>query len=68
MWPTTTTRSDCVVQKIANSPIYKNNTLIFVVEDDSQDGGDHVDSHRTTAFVAGAYVKNADRLHGVYHP
>ncbi len=48
-----------VVQKIANSPIYKNNTLIFIVEDDSQDGGDHIDSHRTTALVAGAYVKNA---------
>jgi DNA-binding beta-propeller fold protein YncE len=47
-----------LVQKIANSPIYKNNTLIFVVEDDSQDGGDHIDSHRTTAYVAGAYVKN----------
>ncbi len=48
-----------LVQKIANSPVYKNNTLIFVVEDDAQDGGDHVDSHRTTAYVAGAYVKNA---------
>jgi DNA-binding beta-propeller fold protein YncE len=48
-----------LVQKIANSPIYKNNTLIFIVEDDSQDGGDHIDSHRTTALVAGAYVKNA---------
>jgi DNA-binding beta-propeller fold protein YncE len=48
-----------VVQKIANSPIYKNNTLIFVVEDDAQDGGDHIDSHRTTAYIAGAYVKNA---------
>jgi len=48
-----------VVQKIANSPIYKNNTLIFIVEDDSQDGGDHMDSHRTTAFIVGAYVKNA---------
>jgi DNA-binding beta-propeller fold protein YncE len=47
-----------LVQKIANSPIYKNNTLIFVVEDDSQDGGDHIDSHRTTAYVAGAWVKN----------
>ena len=45
-----------LVQKIANS-MYANNTLIFVVEDDSQDGGDHVDSHRTVAFVAGAYVK-----------
>ena len=48
-----------LVEKIANSPVYKNNTLIFVVEDDAQDGGDHVDSHRTTAYVAGAYVKNA---------
>ncbi|MGD0415887.1 MAG: putative Ig domain-containing protein [Terriglobales bacterium] len=48
-----------LVQKIANSPVYKSNTLIFVVEDDAQDGGDHVDSHRTTAYVAGAYVRNA---------
>ncbi|MHB2007731.1 MAG: alkaline phosphatase family protein [Acidobacteriaceae bacterium] len=46
-----------LVQKIANSPIYKDNTLIFAVEDDAQDGGDHVDSHRTTLYVAGAYVK-----------
>jgi len=45
-----------LIQKIANS-IYANNTLIFVVEDDAQDGGDHVDSHRTVALVAGAYVK-----------
>jgi DNA-binding beta-propeller fold protein YncE len=45
-----------LVQKIANSR-YANNTLIFVVEDDAQDGGDHVDSHRSAAFVAGAYVK-----------
>ena len=45
-----------LVQKIANSP-YANNTLIFVIEDDAQDGGDHVDSHRSIAFVAGAYVK-----------
>jgi len=46
-----------LVQKIANS-IYANNTLIFVVEDDAQDGADHIDSHRTTAYIAGAYVKN----------
>ncbi|MGB8479690.1 MAG: putative Ig domain-containing protein [Acidobacteriaceae bacterium] len=45
-----------LVQKIANS-IYAQNTLIFVVEDDAQDGADHVDSHRTIAFMAGAYVK-----------
>jgi DNA-binding beta-propeller fold protein YncE len=45
-----------LVQKIASSR-YANDTLIFVIEDDSQDGGDHVDSHRSVAFVAGAYVK-----------
>jgi hypothetical protein len=45
-----------LVQKIATS-IYANNTLVFVIEDDAQDGADHVDSHRTVAFVAGAYVK-----------
>ena len=45
-----------LVQQIANSQ-YANNTLIFVVEDDAQDGGDHVDSHHSVAFVAGAFVK-----------
>ena len=45
-----------LVEKIANS-IYADNTLIFIIEDDAQDGPDHVDSHRTVAFVVGAYVK-----------
>jgi YVTN family beta-propeller protein len=45
-----------LVEKIANSQ-YADNTLIFVVEDDAQDGGDHVDSHRSTAYVIGAWVK-----------
>src|SRR5579864_2622309 len=46
-----------LVGKIANSR-YKDDTLIFVIEDDSQSGGDHVDSHRSIAFVAGPYVKH----------
>ena len=45
-----------IAEKIAHSP-YKDNTLILVIEDDSQDGGDHVDSHRSVAFVIGPYVK-----------
>jgi YVTN family beta-propeller protein len=47
-----------LVEKIANSPVYKNNTLIFIIEDDAQDGADHVDSHRSPAYVVGAYVRN----------
>jgi YVTN family beta-propeller protein len=45
-----------LVQKIARSQ-YANNTLIFVIEDDSQDGGDHVDTHRSVAFIVGRYVR-----------
>lgn len=45
-----------VIEKIANSP-FKNNTLVVIVEDDAQGGGDHVDPHRSVAFIAGPYVK-----------
>jgi len=45
-----------VVDKIAHSP-YANNTLIFVIEDDSQDGADHVSANRSIGFVVGPYVK-----------
>jgi DNA-binding beta-propeller fold protein YncE len=46
-----------VAQTIAHS-MYKYDTLIFVIEDDAQDGGDHVDAHRSTAYVVGSYVKH----------
>jgi hypothetical protein len=45
-----------LIQAVATSP-YANNTLVFVIEDDAQDGPDHVDAHRSIAFVAGPYVK-----------
>src|SRR5262249_13294231 len=35
----------------------KDNTLIFVIEDDAQNGPDHVDAHRSIAYVIGPYVK-----------
>src|SRR5262249_16018020 len=45
-----------LLQKIAGSP-YKDSTLVFVIEDDAQDGPDHVDAHRSIAFVAGPFVR-----------
>jgi DNA-binding beta-propeller fold protein YncE len=45
-----------VVDKIAHSA-YAGNTLVFVIEDDAQNGGDHVDAHRSIAFIVGPYVK-----------
>jgi hypothetical protein len=47
-----------LVQKVAASPFAKD-TLIFVIEDDAQDGPDHMDAHRSIAFVAGPYVRRA---------
>ena len=46
-----------LVQAVAQSKNYSQNTLIFVIEDDAQNGGDHVDAHRSIAFIAGPYVK-----------
>ena len=45
-----------LIEAVAKSP-YRNSTLIFVIEDDAQDGPDHVDAHRSIAFVAGPYIK-----------
>lgn len=45
-----------LVDRVAHSR-YKSDTLIFIVEDDAQDGADHVDAHRSTAYVVGPYVK-----------
>jgi YVTN family beta-propeller protein len=44
------------VDKIAHSP-YATNTLIFVIEDDPQDGADHVSGQRSVGLVVGPYVK-----------
>ena len=45
-----------LVETVANSP-YAADTLVVVTEDDCQDGPDHVDSHRATAYIVGPYVK-----------
>jgi len=46
-----------LVQTVAKSP-YASNTLIIIIEDDSQDGADHVDSHRATTYLVGPYVRH----------
>ncbi len=45
-----------IVQKIAGSPFAKD-TVVFTIEDDAQNGPDHMDAHRTVALAAGAYVR-----------
>jgi len=45
-----------VVETISHSPAWKD-TAIFIIEDDSQDGPDHVDSHRSIGYIISAYTK-----------
>jgi DNA-binding beta-propeller fold protein YncE len=47
---------------------YWSSTAVFVVEDDSQDGVDHVDGHRNVLLVASPYTKHvsANGLYGGY--
>ncbi|VVM06927.1 bifunctional YncE family protein/alkaline phosphatase family protein [Methylacidimicrobium tartarophylax] len=45
-----------LVEKVARSR-YKDDTLIFVIEDDAQAAADHVDAHRSIALVVGPFVK-----------
>jgi YVTN family beta-propeller protein len=44
------------IDYLSKSSIW-NECAIFVVEDDAQNGADHVDAHRSPAFVAGGLVK-----------
>jgi DNA-binding beta-propeller fold protein YncE len=51
-----------LVEAVANSPYWKD-TAIFVVEDDAQDGPDHVDTHRSVALVISAYNRAGALVH-----
>jgi len=53
------------VEYLSKSPIW-NQTAIFIVEDDAQDGPDHIDAHRTSAYVAGGLVKRNFVDHTMY--
>ncbi len=46
-----------VVDAIAHSR-FAADTLVFVIEDDAQNGADHVDARRSIAFVVGPYVRH----------
>jgi YVTN family beta-propeller protein len=51
-----------LVEAVSNSPYWRD-TAIFVVEDDAQDGPDHVDCHRSVALVISAYNREGALVH-----
>jgi len=54
-----------LVEHLSKSSIWKE-TAVFIVEDDAQNGPDHVDAHRTTAYLAGGFVKRGFVDHTPY--
>ena len=55
-----------LVEAVSNSPYWKN-TAIFIVEDDAQDGPDHVDAHRSPGFVISAYNRKGALVHDFHN-
>jgi len=53
------------VEHLAKSPIW-NQTAVFILEDDAQNGADHVDAHRSPAYLAGGFVKRGFVDHTLY--
>jgi hypothetical protein len=53
------------VDYLSHSSVWKT-SLVIIVEDDAQNGPDHVDAHRSTCYVAGGYVKKGFVDHTAY--
>jgi YVTN family beta-propeller protein len=53
------------IEYLSQSTIW-NETAIFILEDDAQNGADHVDAHRSTAYLAGGFVKRNFVDHTMY--
>jgi YVTN family beta-propeller protein len=54
-----------IVDTISHSSVWQS-SMIVVMEDDSQDGADHVDAHRIPAFVISPYTKPGAVVHTRY--
>ncbi len=53
------------VEYLSHSLIW-NESVVIIVEDDAQNGPDHVDAHRSTTYVAGGFVKKGFVDHTMY--
>ncbi len=54
-----------LIDHLSKSPVWKE-SVVFILEDDAQNGPDHVDAHRSTAYVVGPYVKRKFVDHTMY--
>jgi YVTN family beta-propeller protein len=53
------------IEHLSNSAIWKE-SAVFIIEDDAQNGADHVDAHRSTAYIVSPYIKRNYVDHTLY--
>ncbi len=54
-----------LIEHLSHSPVWKE-SVVFILEDDAQNGPDHIDAHRSPVYVAGPYVKHNAVVHSMY--
>ena len=54
-----------IIEHLSNSKIWAT-SVVFVVEDDAQNGPDHVDAHRSLLLIASPYAKRNAVIHSMY--
>lgn len=54
-----------MLEHLSKSPIWKE-SVVMIIEDDAQNGPDHVDAHRSTAYLVGPYIRRHTVVHTAY--
>ena len=54
-----------LIAHLSKSSIWKE-SVVFILEDDAQNGPDHIDAHRSPVLIAGPYVKHDAVIHHMY--
>ena len=54
-----------LIEHLSHSPVWKE-SVVMIVEDDAQNGPDHIDAHRSTAYLIGPYVRRHAVVHTAY--
>ncbi|RYY25645.1 MAG: hypothetical protein EOP41_05055 [Sphingobacteriaceae bacterium] len=54
-----------IIEHLSKSSVWKE-SVVFILEDDAQNGPDHVDAHRSPVYVVGPYIKRNTVIHSMY--
>ncbi|WP_426059644.1 alkaline phosphatase family protein [Hymenobacter sp. B1770] len=54
-----------MLEHLSKSPVWKE-SVVMIIEDDAQNGPDHVDAHRSTAYLVGPYIRRHAVVHTAY--